>query len=206
MQLFIRNNIKLKFCIAALFLFVIVNTLSCKKEPIPDYYMADSVRAYVSFKPGSYWIYKDDSTGTEDSIWVTKLKSKWEARVISYEVIANDERITCKINIINSNLSGDFTSLKTGVGYNFYDWGLGFDFNERFQDWNNNLFYRDSVLIDSLRYDHVLNFVAGGTPIYETFNYVNVYFKSKIGILKWVVRYNDGHYRRQHLVRYFLAQ
>ena len=203
MQLFIRNNIKLKFCIAALFLFVIVNTLSCKKEPIPDYYMADSVRAYVSFKPGSYWIYKDDSTGTEDSIWVTSLKSKWEARVISDEVVANDERLSCKININDSTLSGEFSALQTAAGYRLYDWVLGFDLDEKSQYWNNILFYKDSVFVDSLRYDHVLNYFVAFTPI-ET--YRCVYFKPKIGILKWVVRYNDGHYRRQHLVRYFLAQ
>ena len=57
MQLFIQNSIKLNFYNGALLLFVIMtNTLSCKKEPIPEYYVTDSVRAYVSFKAGSYWI------------------------------------------------------------------------------------------------------------------------------------------------------
>lgn len=207
MQLFIRNSVKLKVCITTLFLFALIITLSCKKESIKDYYVPDSVRAYVSFKAGSYWIYKDDSTGTEDSIWVTHLESTWKARLNSNdEVIGNDERISCKININNSGLSGEYGAFQTGVGFRLFDWGFGFDFNENFHDWNNTLFYRDIVFVDTLRYNNVLNFIASDTSTNETFNYIDIYLSSNIGIVKWVILYNDSHSRRQHLVRYYLAQ
>lgn len=206
MQSFIRNSIRLKLSIATFFLFIIVNFLSCKKEPFPDYYVADSVRAYVSFKPGTYWIYKDDSTGNEDSIWVTSLKSTWKARLNSVdEVVGNDELITCKVNINDSNLIGEFNSLKTGVGYSLYDWKFGFNFRENSSTWNNTLSYQDSIFIDSIKYDHVLNFVVGFIPDYENYNHIDVHFKSNLGFLKWTIVYNSGHIRRQHLVRYYLA-
>jgi hypothetical protein len=45
--------------------------LSCKKQIAPGYPIAADLKAAFSFKPGSYWIYKDSATNVIDSFFVT---------------------------------------------------------------------------------------------------------------------------------------
>ena len=39
-------------------------------EPLPVIDAPQEVKDYIIFKPGTYWIYKDSTTGTEDSVFV----------------------------------------------------------------------------------------------------------------------------------------
>jgi len=43
---------------------------SCNKE-IPEYYIRQELKDYGMFLNGSYWIYRNDSTGETDSVYVT---------------------------------------------------------------------------------------------------------------------------------------
>lgn len=42
--------------------------LGCKKERVN--YLSDDIKKNYSYKPGSYWIYRDSATGREDSCYV----------------------------------------------------------------------------------------------------------------------------------------
>jgi hypothetical protein len=47
-------------------LVVIFFEPGCKKK-VPTYYISETTKGYFSFQKGSYWIYKNDSTGNIDS-------------------------------------------------------------------------------------------------------------------------------------------
>jgi hypothetical protein len=207
MQLYIRNKIGLKFVIISAGLIAILISSNCKKEELPTYYVPDSVRAYVSFKEGSYWIYKDDSTGIEDSVWVTKFISKLDPTVNSKgKINGNEEVITCSLSISNSNLTGSFGARQSAVSYYLYDWSFSLVFYKNSSSWNTTTFYRDSIIIDSLEVDHVLNFTLNDNSIILPYVSMNMYIKSSIGFLKWNMIYSDGKKRQQHLIRYHINQ
>lgn len=50
------------------FCALIVFLGGCKKERI--LYLSDNIKKNYSYKPGSYWIYRDSATGREDSCYV----------------------------------------------------------------------------------------------------------------------------------------
>ena len=58
----------IKRLIIPLALLIILFSGSCKK--VPFYGISDGMKEYFSYKPGSYWIYKNDSTGSFDSTYV----------------------------------------------------------------------------------------------------------------------------------------
>lgn len=49
-------------------LAAIMLVLGCKKERVK--YLSDDIKKNYSYKPGSYWIYRDSATGREDSCYV----------------------------------------------------------------------------------------------------------------------------------------
>jgi hypothetical protein len=49
--------------------------LACQKEQAPTFYLSDEVKRKFSFKPGSYWIYRDSISGREDSCYVFDVRT-----------------------------------------------------------------------------------------------------------------------------------
>jgi len=79
---------------------------SCKKNGgLPDYPVNADLKAAFSFKPGSYWIYKDSISGEIDSFFVRQLVSTYNAITpnIPYTV---DQVLTC-ITEWNTNNHAD---------------------------------------------------------------------------------------------------
>jgi hypothetical protein len=56
--------------------FLVILLLSCKK--VPSYGISDGMKEYFSYKQGSYWIYKNDSTGTIDSAYVKSYQDDYQ--------------------------------------------------------------------------------------------------------------------------------
>ena len=54
-------------CVFPIFLIIIIS--SCNK--VPYYPVSNEMKEWFSFQKGSYWVYKDDSTGALDSAFVT---------------------------------------------------------------------------------------------------------------------------------------
>ncbi len=69
-------------------------TSSCIKEPpapaqtlIPkERLLPEEAKAYIAFKPGTYWVYQDSATGARDSVWVNYLYYKKDT---GYDVLNN---------------------------------------------------------------------------------------------------------------------
>jgi hypothetical protein len=62
-------RINLKYLIVYIISILIFIVMGCKKEYI--YTISDSMKQYFAYRQGSYWIYKNDSTGLLDSTYVT---------------------------------------------------------------------------------------------------------------------------------------
>lgn len=58
-----------KYLIFSLYLSFVLLLTNCKK--VPWYGISDDMKQSFSFKQGSYWIYKNDSTGLSDSTFVS---------------------------------------------------------------------------------------------------------------------------------------
>ena len=59
---------KLKYFVICLFSISLLIFASCKK--VTNYAISDSMKEYFDYHKGSYWIYKNDSTGLLDSTYV----------------------------------------------------------------------------------------------------------------------------------------
>jgi|GEM_PF-3451022 len=78
-----------------IFTFELFFGLGCKK--IPEHKLSPTIKEYFTFKPGSYWIYRNDSTGDLDSTTVKYFSnhfledeehsSKWEVVVIDFRSV-----------------------------------------------------------------------------------------------------------------------
>lgn len=69
-----KTGMKVYLLILATCFFLLNPFSSCRKEiPLPDrtpHYAPQELKDYCYFLPGTYWIYKDSATGTEDSVYV----------------------------------------------------------------------------------------------------------------------------------------
>ena len=107
----------------------------CKK--ITEYKLSPEIKDYFTFKPGSYWIYRNDSTGDLDSTYIKyfsnhvledeKHSTKCEVLVIDFEslflkrleIIVN----SCKQNNYTSVAGTDLSGIYSDAGTLFYsDW------------------------------------------------------------------------------------
>ncbi len=77
----IKMNLN-KILFILIFLFILVGCI--KDEPItipPTYYLPDNFKNWIYFKTGTYWIYKNDTTGIEDSIVVNESYNDIESMI-----------------------------------------------------------------------------------------------------------------------------
>jgi hypothetical protein len=63
---------KFKYSSLAICLLTISCLVACKK--VPEYTISDSMKKYFLYQPGSYWIYRDDFTGSIDSTYVNSYR------------------------------------------------------------------------------------------------------------------------------------
>ncbi len=121
------------------YIFLIFSSLfiimGCKKTT--EYRLSPQIKNYFTFKPGSYWIYRNDSTGDLDSSYVKYFSnhiledeehsSKWEVLVIDFNSVFL-KRLAVFINSCHQNnytalfgegLSGNYSA--NGVIY-YSEW------------------------------------------------------------------------------------
>ena len=79
-------------------LFVVLFA-SCKK--VTNYGISDGMKEYFAYKAGSYWIYKNDSTGLIDSSSITSYTHVYD----------NTELTGIKRELISMNFNSNFLSL-----------------------------------------------------------------------------------------------
>lgn len=122
----IKSNLKAmkKLLYLSLLLFFYACPLSdtdkCD-DPVPEFRLDDDFRSYFDFKPGTYWIYEDSLTGTEDSVYISGYRSKFfEDRVGRDDngcgIVRKKEEIF--INVANQDSTEEFVGRVTNVSSN----------------------------------------------------------------------------------------
>ena len=115
-------------------ILIFIAIQGCKKAT--EYKLSTDIKEYFTFKPGSYWIYRNDSTGDLDSTYVKDFSNfvheedkeiKWEVLVIDFESLFLKRLFvsvnSCKqINYTTLEIR-DFSGIETDGGVIFYpDW------------------------------------------------------------------------------------
>jgi hypothetical protein len=77
---------------------------ACTPTP-KEYNISQEARDFICYKPGSYWIYKNDSTNTLDSVFVTS----YEEHTEKYEA---DKKIKSISQIINIEFANSDNQIK----------------------------------------------------------------------------------------------
>ena len=176
----------------------------CKKDPKYNY-ASDEVRDFIAFQPGSYWIYRDDSTNSEDSVWASSVHSRWMPDDSGDELFYN-EQVICYVRINNSPDSNYFGAFQNAFGYALYDWSCGLSLNPNDPSYGNSIFKIDSLLVDTNLFYNVYNINDSITWSLHTYTHIDINIVSKIGLLKWNVLYKDGHTQQKTLIRYNTIQ
>jgi len=79
MQVILKNHDSAKSVCMKRFLFVSIILLlfslsitECKKKQVVTEYIPGELKEYALFQPGSFWIYKNENTGTFDSTYISE--------------------------------------------------------------------------------------------------------------------------------------
>lgn len=93
------------------FCFIILFCSCCKPEPEPIVRLIPAeMKQYWNFKPGSYWIYEDSTSGAIDSVYVTEHENYTFEGTLSY----NEKTATCEYLGVEMHSSLD------GYNYDYY--------------------------------------------------------------------------------------
>jgi hypothetical protein len=85
--------------LSILILLMSIAFVGCQDKNKPEYryYVSASAKQFGCFKPGSYWIFKNDSTGTEDSVYVLSLVQDTTFVQNNGDVVEAKEYYNCNI-------------------------------------------------------------------------------------------------------------
>lgn len=97
--------------------------LGCKKEHI--LYLSDDIKKNYSYKPGSYWIYRDSATGREDSCYVysnsipfVDFNHQYGGATFDYdkeEYIKVKMKLATMFKVNKGNIDIDFSIYNSGI-------------------------------------------------------------------------------------------
>lgn len=89
-------------------LFLLLLASACHKNQ-DEYYIPDEFKNWGCFKPGTYWIYLNDKTGTQDCTWVKEFQTGMHAH-------GEDPDPTYYYEYFDVSLAGPlFTSISTNA-------------------------------------------------------------------------------------------
>jgi hypothetical protein len=98
-----------------IFCALIVFLGGCKKERI--LYLSDDIKKNYSYKPGSYWIYRDSATGREDSCYFLNTITSFQeplylSRLSDYDKV--------ELMVVTTKLATFHKSKKTNIEIEYY--------------------------------------------------------------------------------------
>lgn len=188
-----------------IFSFLLIIT-GCKKTT--EYRLSPQIKNYFTFKTGSYWIYRNDSTGELDSSYVTsisnhinereKQKVSWEVLVVKFnslflksiDVYLN----SCKQNNYARIVGGGFTDDDTFAGVIYYsEWPQKTILSPEC-DYGTQYYYefKQTDTIDAKIYQDVLFCeIWGFNDSSQWQSYRRISYSPDFGILKYYVEDNN---------------
>jgi hypothetical protein len=199
----------------------------CKKESTKNYYLASNAKQFGAFQKGSYWIVQNDSSLIQDSIYVDFLMRGLDNREADGNVVESDEYLDCHLKSrLDSNLQIKIYILATSelsahCNYSFlYNhrakpmWEIFTDYNEapnggeltptpyygtelinKYGQFNlNNASYYS---VSQFKASHSIAVASSGLDIKN----VSVYVARNIGLIKWIIQYQDTSSENWSLIR-----
>jgi hypothetical protein len=216
----------MKGIITSIFLIsFIICISSCKKLPRQYYYLTPNAKDYVAFQKGSYWIFQNDSTLIQDSIYVDFLINGFDNFEADGQVYRSEEHISCNTR---SNTDSSFKGLmqlqardeSTALGsyvYRFFNvknpwWiniesiessgvGITADVNSGTTTLVNTY---GQINLNSKIYSTVSEFNTRSLiqdTTGQTVTSINVFVAKGIGVIKWAIQYQDSSSRTFSLLR-----
>jgi hypothetical protein len=168
----------------------------CNKKEETRYYVPEYLKQYALFKEGSYWIYKNEITGDNDSNYITIPPLVKYTQYYSYDPICQ----TCETKYEGNPLRGsfltnndcDFSFSITG-GYCLLNrsFNAGFVFKLDQYDTYKELMIFDSLQINGNNYRDVLNTQYIYTTNNNDSTILTFYLVKGIGLVKFNQRIND---------------
>jgi len=168
-------------------------------------YITSIMKKYSVFKPGSYWIYKNEISGSIDSNFITSTRSSYD-KIKSDTVIESFtsyhrgdfiQNLTCEANQCWLMTSGSYTGPFL-INDNFHD-----NFIDSLNDYQifKNVKMFDTLIINGKTYLNVLN-TQYSDYSFNLFEYeLTFYLGESIGIIKYREKTN-GHDSTWSLLRY----
>jgi hypothetical protein len=186
-----------------IFVLLLICISGCKKPT--EYNLSPSIREYFTFKPGSFWIYQNDSTGKLDSTSVQNFSNFITDWYEGSTVIAKSEVLVVDFNssflkeldvITNSCKQSDYAFLtgKDISGYEsdgstlFYpEWkqdvllipecspGIQYYYKIKSSDTINNQVYHDVLFTEIRSID----------SSYQSYHFRRISYSPHIGIIKY---------------------
>jgi hypothetical protein len=210
---------------------MIIIISSCKKAPY--YPVSDEMKEWFSFQKGSYWIYKDDSTGTLDSAYVTAnndfiydyqdySKTTWQAEWVITDF--NSKFLyNFKIQYVNCEGSNFFTvgshlqNLPPGQTEDGGDLGYfpGWPSNTKIipNCWKGDVFFYRNILADTINNISYSNLLYAenqrvDSALTNPYYYLRkMYFVKHVGIVKYYEVSKQFNIKRSYsLLRYKVYQ
>jgi len=194
---------------------------SCRKHD-ETYYLTDNQKRYANFQKGSYWIYMNDSTLMEDSVYLIKTDGgfsgqQYDGDVISYQGIGCSSKSLVDTNLTIGIGVGALKNNKAHCSYSFdyccdstrTTWYVTTDF---FETKYGDYFGRESAQLKWYQY-----FFLNGrnyTSVVEirflgyhpNLDSGTVFIAKDIGILKWQAQFKDSSSESWSLLRYHVVQ
>jgi hypothetical protein len=201
---------------------------SCHDEPV-GIPLPPEMKEWVYFKPGSYWIYQNDSTGEIDSVFVVSASFKTDSDYADGEL----KRLIDNVNVEMRNSGNDRIYIEASIYCNvFEDYEIGglkkeFRFiytgnnNKVIKDDTiapisatlntivksyNNYFLKEIEFTDVLHYKVNVRNVEGTNGSYINFHTYNEYYLAKN---KWIIKKIEGDRNGFHywsVIRYKIVQ
>jgi hypothetical protein len=183
-------------------------SLGCGKPDVIHRYLRDYEKSFVFFKPGTYWIYQNDSTLAVDSLYVTSIIDYTNSLWADGDIYLTYEKKGCMINrSLNQqntiSLYASPTNEYTVSGEIFFD------------SWDAYAYFtfENGEMINALKHN-TLN--LNGYLYNDAFEVINInsfqadtvkaFLVSNLGVLKWEAHYPDSIHDNWSLLRYHIQQ
>ena len=174
--------------------------MSCKKET-EYYYLNEDEKKFGGFQSGSYWIYQDDSTFQQDSIYCISYNKHFENRIDDGQIVESDEYYDSQLKSTIDSTANLRISIKAysqtsaSYSYVFRFWSLGFGYsstdNQVHSGRPNDQFVLnryDQLTVNGNNYQDVTELQATSV----TSPYKSVLIAPDFGVIKWFIKSNDS--------------
>jgi hypothetical protein len=188
-------------------LLIVTISISCKKNDHETLLINSFGKGFINFKPGTYWIYNNDSTNIEDSIYVTDYFEEF------FDHISGDGQRWQYLNLIfTSSLqdTGGITIDPVHLYYEIFNIFISPRYNESTLLGYNDLSYMTGISdrqINGNSFTHVYDFIQKYPQNdSSSINRSRSLISRDYGILQCQIFYNDCTSTTKSLVRYSIVR